>query len=170
MTPIYILYRAKHFKLSTQWKMEDTVSVYDVDRETHNFPSLKYYYSNIASMLYICIYMYTCLYSTCYAILHLYHTRCIYKSSMISKHIRICEFHMEWNGNIYDNSWREACITNVTIFFVIYSIILISILWIFHKKALLFENIQIFNSRLTSYNTFKSTTLCRSCARHLLLD
>lgn len=156
MTPIYTLYRAKHFKLPHNEKWKTRSALYDVDRETHNFPSLKYYYSNIAST---CTRVYIARVT-----LRLYHTRrTLYIYIYILQVIDDIEvFHMEWN----DNSWREATWR----FFAIYSIILNSTHEYLIKKALLFEYIQIFNSFVASYSTFKSTTLCRSCARHLLLD
>lgn len=130
MTPIYTLYRAKHFKLPHNEKWKTRSASYDVDRETHNFPSLKYYYSNIASTC-------TCLHSTCYITLVSYtqNVAYIYILQVIDD---IEVFHMEWN----DNSWREATWR----FFAIYSIILNSTHEYLIKKALLFEYIQIFDS------------------------
>lgn len=132
MTPIYTLYRAKHFKLPHNEKWKTRSALYDVDRETHNFPSLKYYYSNIAST---CTRVYIARVT-----LRLYHTRrtlhiYIYILQVIDD---IEVFHMEWN----DNSWREATWR----FFAIYSIILNSTHEYLIKKALLFEYIQIFDS------------------------
>lgn len=135
--------------------MEDAVSVvWRWSRDTQ-FPFIK------ILLFKYCFDMYTCLHSTCYITLVSYtqNVAYIYILQVIDD---IEVFHMEWN----DNSWREATWR----FFAIYSIILNSTHEYLIKKALLFEYIQIFNSFVASYSTFKSTTLCRSCARHLLLD
>lgn len=109
--------------------MEDTVSVrMTLIVETHNFPSLKYYYSNIASTLHT----YTCLYSTCYiSHLLLYST---YKSSMISKYAD-STYGMKWN-----NSWREA--TYVRFFRNLFDYFNVHA-WIFHEKRHYHSNIFI---------------------------
>lgn len=135
--------------------MEDAVSVvWRWSRDTQ-FPFIK------ILLFKYCFDMYTCLHSTCYITLVSYtqNVAYIYILQVIDD---IEVFHMEWN----DNSWREATWR----FFAIYSIILNSTHEYLIKKALLFEYIQIFNSFVASYSTFKSTTLCRSYARHLLLD
>lgn len=84
------MYRAKHFKLPHNEK--DTVNWRDVDRETHNFPSLKYY-SNIAS--YCSTRVFTCTrvyYITCYITYTLYHTHGI---------------SHRWYRSSADSTWNE---------------------------------------------------------------
>lgn len=130
MTPIYTLYRAKHFKLPHNEKWKTRSASYDVDRETQ-FPFIK------ILLFKYCFDMYTCLHSTCYITLVSYtqNVAYIYILQVIDD---IEVFHMEWN----DNSWREATWR----FFAIYSIILNSTHEYLIKKALLFEYIQIFDS------------------------
>lgn len=84
------MYRAKHFKLPHNEK--DTVNWRDVDRETHNFPSLKYY-SNIAS--YCSTRVFTCTrvyYITCYITYTLYHIHGI---------------SHRWYRSSADSTWNE---------------------------------------------------------------